>query len=418
MSTRRDWLARAGRVLVASAIDPTRGLDALTPASVRDDFPMAATRIYLNNAAVHPMSLSAQRAIETYMERRVRGSPPAPPAPTASPGLGVTANGIDERVRGLFAEMINAKPAEISYVPSTTAAENLIVAGLGLPKSGGNVVSDGLHFEGSTYLYRSLQAQGLDFRMAMPRDWRIRVEDMERLIDKNTKLVALSLVSYINGFQHDLKAICDLAHAHGAIVYADAVQAAGAIPIDVRATGIDCLASSSYKWLMGDFGLGFLYVREDLIDAVVHRTQYSFRQYSEFETHFLPGDTPAETPATWKPIAGVPGHFEVGTVSSTTAAALAHSLAFLKDYGVANVHAHNLALARRVQQALSRRYPPLTPPETTLQIVSFVVKDPETAERRLTQANVVVKVEGHMMRVSPSLYNDDADIDALLNALA
>ena len=131
------------------------------------------------------------------------------------------------------------------------------MAGMDIPRSGGNVVTDALHFEGSTYLYRTLEKQGLDLRVVMPRDWRIELKDLEKVIDGKTKLVALSLVSFVNGFQHDLKAVCDLAHSHGAYVYADIVQAAGAVPIDVHATGLDFCACASYKWLMGDMGLRF-----------------------------------------------------------------------------------------------------------------------------------------------------------------
>jgi len=54
------------------------------------------------------------------------------------------------------------------------------------------------------------------------------------------------------------------------------VQAVGAVPVDVRASGVDFLACSSYKWLMGDMGLGFLYVRGDRLDRL-ERTQYGFR---------------------------------------------------------------------------------------------------------------------------------------------
>ena len=104
-------------------------------------------------------------------------------------------------------------------------------------------------------------------RLVRPRDWRIDPADMERVVDRKTRLVAVSLVSWYNGFQHDLKRVCDLAHAHGAYVYADIVQAAGNTPIDVRASGVDFCACSSFKWLMGDFGLGFLYVREALLDT-------------------------------------------------------------------------------------------------------------------------------------------------------
>ena len=71
------------------------------------------------------------------------------------------------------------------------------------------------------------------------------------------------VVASYNGFQHDLKAVCDLAHANGAYVYADIVQSVGAVPLDVRAIGLDFAACSGFKWLMADFGLGFLYARED-----------------------------------------------------------------------------------------------------------------------------------------------------------
>ena len=89
--------------------------------------------------------------------------------------------------------------------------------------------------------------------------------------------MSVSLVSTINGFEHDLKKICDLAHAHGAYVYADIVHAAGAVPMDLRATGVDFAATSSYKWLMGDFGLGFLYVRKE-VQEKVRRPWWGYHQ--------------------------------------------------------------------------------------------------------------------------------------------
>lgn len=77
--------------------------------------------------------------------------------------------------------------------------------------------------------YGELAKQALDIRIGRPRDWRIDWRDFDRLIDSTTKLVAWSEVSMATGFQHDLKAICELAHARGALVYADAVQAVGAV---------------------------------------------------------------------------------------------------------------------------------------------------------------------------------------------
>jgi selenocysteine lyase/cysteine desulfurase len=318
-----------------------------------------------------------------------------------------------------FAALINARPAAVSYVTSTMVGENLVAAGLGLGKGGGNVVTDALHFEGSLYLYGSLRERGLDVRVVKPRDWRIDPRDLERAVDRNTRLVAVSLVSFLNGFQHDLKAVADLAHSHGAYVYADIIQAAGAVPIDVGAAGVDFCACASYKWLMGDFGLGFFYVREDLLDRVLPRVQFGWRQFEKFEYHMLPGDSPGEFPASWRALGGAPGHFEMGTFSRTAEACLAHSLKAIRKAGVERIQAHVQSLTARLQKELpALGFEPLTPAESRSPIVTFVVKDPEGVTAKLRRARVEVKLEQHYMRVSPSCYNDQADVDRLLNALS
>jgi selenocysteine lyase/cysteine desulfurase len=247
-------------------------------------------------------------------------------------------------VKAQFARLINAPRSAISFVPGTVAGENLVVAGLDITHTKGNVVTDSLHYESSTYLYRTLQAQGVDVRFVKPRDWRIEMSDLEKAVDRKTKLVAISLVSYLNGFQHDLKAVCDLAHNHGAHVYADLVQAAGAVPIDVQAAGVDFCSCGSHKWLMGDMGLGFLYVRENLLDKVIRRTQFGSRQISDYQNHVFPYDLTPDGAATWKPVSGTAGHFEIGTISQTTVAALSYSLPFIERLGVANIQAHAQSL--------------------------------------------------------------------------
>ena len=97
-------------------------------------------------------------------------------------------------------------------------------------------MTDALHFDGAILHLQALQAQGLELRMAMPTaDGRIQLADLDRLIDRNTRLVEVSSVAMYNGFEHDLAAVCDLAHSRGAYVYADVIQGVGAVPLDVRA---------------------------------------------------------------------------------------------------------------------------------------------------------------------------------------
>ena len=202
-------------------------------------------------------------------------------------------------MKALYAKLIGAQPSDIAFVPSTTVGENLVVAGLGIPHSGGNVVTDALHFDGSQYMYQSLKQRGLDVRVVPARDNAIHIEDMERMVDRNTKLVAISFVSWANGFTHDLKTVADLAHANGALVYVDLVQGVGSRPVDVVAAGVDFAANASYKWLMADLGVGFLYARQDRLGREFQRAQYGFRQITNDQTHILPGDPSADTPLTW-----------------------------------------------------------------------------------------------------------------------
>jgi selenocysteine lyase/cysteine desulfurase len=170
---------------------------------------------------------------------------------------------------------------------------------------------------------------------------------------------------------------------------------------------------------MGDFGLGFLYVREELLGDVLPRVQAGWRQIEGFEYHMLPHDAPGPFPASWRVQGGAPGHFEVGTFSRTAEACLGVSLPRLQALGVASIQAHAQSLTRRLQEEMPRLgYPSLTPPESRSPIVSFVVRDPEATTARLRAARVEVKLAQHYLRVSPSIYNDQADVDALLNALA
>jgi selenocysteine lyase/cysteine desulfurase len=400
--TRRELLAGTAQAAAAAAFQPR---DGSLPA--RRDFAIPAGQTYLNSAFIHPIPVAAAQAVNRYVETRTFSRERW------------SGDELAAKVRAQFAELINARPAEIGLVESTSRGENLVVNGLGLPSNTGNVVTDALHFEGSLILYGELQKRGLDVRLVRPRDWRIDPSDLEKAVDRKTRLVAVSLVSWYNGFQHDLKRVCDLAHAHGAYVYADVVQAAGNTPIDVRASGVDFCACSSFKWLMGDFGLGFLYVREALLDTVIHRSEYGYQQ-ADTVMHYLPSDPPADVPVTWTMHADARAHFQVGTYGQATLNALAVSLAYLQRIGVARIHAHRQPLLQRLHQELPRLgFTAITPPGTSSAIAAFTARDAEKRfAARLKRANVAVTLNGERLRVSPSLFNDIPDVDRLLEALS
>ena len=372
------------------------------------DFAIPEGETYINCAYVHPLPIVGREALRRYVESRT------------GPVLDTH---YDRDVKAEFAALINAKPSEISYIPNTSTGENLVVNGLlfnerGIVGTDSNVVTDALHFEGALLNLGELKRRsGLDVRIVMPRDFRIDIKDLERLIDKKTKLVEISLVAMANGFQHDLKAVCDLAHAHGAYVYADIVQAAGNTPIDVRASGVDFAACSTFKWLMGDFGLGFLYVKEELLDRVLKRTQYGYYQAAEMQAHFLPGDAPGSAPYSWT--LNHNATFETGTSGSGAQHILMETLPYLRKIGIEKIQAHRQPLLKKLREEMPRLgYVPLTPPESTSAIISFTMKDRPKVMERLKKANVNVRVADDFLRVSPSVFNDMGDIDKLLEALS
>ena len=376
------------------------------PLPDKASFSIPADLTYLNSAFIHPMPLGASAAARHYLDQRGLREPRQ------------SGDAVAEQIKAAFARLINARPAEIALVPNTSTGENLVLRGVGLPDHEHNVVTDTLHFEGSMVMLGELLNKGLDVRMVAARDWRIHLEDIEHALDRKTRLVMLSLVSWYNGFQHDLKAVCDLAHRKGAYVYADLVQAAGNTPIDVRATGLDFGACSSFKWLMGDFGLGFLYVKEELLDRVIRRTQTGYQQ-AETAMHYLPEEAPADWPVTWSMRPDGTGHFEVGSFAQSAAHCLNFSLPYLESLGVKQIEAHRQPLLARLHAEMPRLgFAPITPADCTSALIAFHRKDAERDyAERLSKANVQVSLAGHRMRVSPSVFNDMADVERLLDVL-
>ena len=152
---------------------------------------------------------------------------------------------------------------------------------------------------------------------------------------------------------------------------------------------------------------------------MIQRTQYGYYQAQELESHFLPGDTPSASPYTWRLSSDATGHFEVGTQAIGAAQVLAESLPYIRSLGVENIQAHRQPFLKKLREEMPRLgYEPLTPPESTSAIISFVVRNSEDVRKRLANAQVNARVSDRFIRIAPSVFNDMSDIDRLLAALA
>lgn len=363
---------------------------------------------YLNSAYMHPMSVASAAAMNGYVgSRTLDGS---------ADGYSMMAD--RAAALSLFARLVNCGEDELAWIPSTMAGENLVAAGLGLAEQGAHVVTDAAHFEGSLYLYSQLQARGAEVTVLPLIDNGISISQLEQAIRPGTRLVALSLVSALNGFEHDLRAVCELAHARGALVYADIIQAAGAIPLDVRASGVDFCACSTYKWLMGDFGVGLFYARRDRLHAL-RSTQFGYRQLAGFRTHHLPYETLGPDPLSVELRGGAAGLAEVGTLGNAAVAALRVSLDYLLATGVERIAQHRRPLIARLQEALpALGFTPLTRADSRGPIVAFATPDGEALRARLERAGIAISLYRHRIRISPSIFNSMDDIEQLIDVLA
>jgi selenocysteine lyase/cysteine desulfurase len=315
-----------------------------------------------------------------------------------------------EALKGKFGALINAKATEIAYVANTSDGENIVVMGLDLAKQKGkNIVIDELHFTTSLYMYKELEKKGIELRIVKHKNWKIDPEDMARAIDKNTRLVSIALVSNVNGFMHDSRTVADIAHARGALVFADIIQAAGAVPVDVKALGIDFASSGTYKWLMGERGIGFLYVREDLQGTVLPTTRYGHRHVTNFNRAAL----------TWEPLPGA-ARYETGGIPVVLAAGVNAGIDYVNKLGLANIRTHAKQLTDRLQTELPPLgYKPLTPRDTQTPIVAFELKDTAATQKALQAGKVVGTVIGNenRLRLAVSVFNTHDDIDRVVAVL-
>lgn len=389
--------------------------------AIRRTFPRALNETYFNAAAQHPLGVHTVQAMQRYMDFLHLG-----------PGEGRDDlwETVLPKVRPGFARLINARPAEVTLCPSTTVGENLVLNGMDL--AGGNVVTNDLHYSACLAGYLRRRRIGLDVRIVKHRDWRIDLRDMERAVDRKTRLIAISLVSSVNGHLEDARALSELAHAHGAYLFADIIQGAGAIPIDVRALGIDMASCGMYKWLQGEHGWAFLYLREDLIGSVVKPTQF----IGHPEMNYPPW---APAPKAGRPefIAHDPqgiADFDVGTPSVITLAAQHAALGFIERLTIPRIRAHARALTERLRKELpALGYRPITPSGTETPIVTFLCPDAEQTKEKIRRAaregrarisitgpNSALTVGrfGNHLRFSVSVYNNQQDVDRILEVLS
>ena len=365
------------------------------PLGVRADFPAASESLYLDAAYITPTPQPVVEAGRAFAESK--GRQPI--------SLGEMLARTDQ-VRAAFAQLIGAQPAEIGFLFSTSEGENIVAHALGLAR-GDNVVVDELHYNTSFVLYRHLeQTTGVELRIVKAREGGVTAADFALHVDRRTKVVSVAWVSHQNGFRHDMPPLADLAHRHGAWLYADAVQAVGMFPIDVKTSGVDVMTTGTYKWLLGSYGVAPFYVRAELLDRIAPDRMGALHVERALPDHRY------EIYKTAK-------KFDYATLAFGPVYQLGTALEYLDRVGVARIERHTVGLAHALADGLrARGLRVLTPAGNRSSIVAFANPADMTVTRTVldrARARVSLRENGAEIRVSPALFNTSDDIRRFLD---
>jgi cysteine desulfurase/selenocysteine lyase len=371
----------------------------LVDPKVRSDFPVLKDSIFLDCAYTGPLSLPVMRAGQDFLERRSRG------LARNVEELCAAADG----VRATVAELIHAKPTEIAFLTNTSEGTNIIATGLGL-RQGDNVVTDDLDHVTNNLVWQDQQRRcGVENRVVHNREGIAPLVDFEPLADRRTRVISISHVSHRSGYRHDLRAMADLAHAHGALLHVDAAQSLGAVQLDVKGSGVDSLTCGTYKWLLGPLGLAVFYVREDLLPRLQPPFQ-GWMQVKEWDDslHYVA-----------RQLFETARKYETGTMHFQGIYELGAALNYLKAIGMNHVEKQVLLLSLELRRGLENLgFHLITPPETQSGIVSCHIEHGREMARLLESNRIIASVGQARMRFSPHFFNTVDDISRVIGVLA
>lgn len=359
-------------------------------------FPVTRTSVFLNNAAESPLNTRVHQRLEEYLAQ-------ASEAPHRKPSVRAP-------VRRLLAQLLGGRPEDYALVTSTGVGLGLVAAGFAWSPGDNLVVPADEHWN-NTFPWLALRERGVEVRI-VPLDAEFRVDParVAERVDARTRLVAVAAVRHTTGFRADLKELGRIAHDRDALLVVDGIQAAGVLPLHVEADGIDVLAAAGFKWLLGFPGTGFLYVRPGLEDRI---------------RPALPGMFAAEDDLTQIRYFPDARRYETGTLAYPLFHAWTAGLELLAGIGIPIIQDRVLALTDQLLEGLRRAgmtiATPARHPDERSAIVSFSAGSPEANQalsERLAARDIIVSLRGGRIRVSPSFYNTEEEIDRLLEALA
>ena len=383
---------------------------------IREDFPVLKEVVHLASAATTPMPLSSIRAIQEAIERMYLKWDRA------------WAKDLQEECKKSIGRLVNADSTEIALISSTTQGINAIASGISW-RQGDNLVIDDLEYPANALpWYHQAKKRGVEVRVVRNRNYTLQMKDFSKLIDENTRVVAVSHVQFVNGFRIELKELSKMAHEVGALLFVDAIQSLGAVRVDVREFGIDAMSAGGYKWLCGPIGTGLLYVKKEVIEEI-NPAYMGFDGLEDKERGDLWSKvvTSLDYVRDYRRLSKNAKRFEYGYKNPALVAGLKSSVEYLLGVGIERIESRISYLVDYLLNKLEEKgFSTITPREKKYRagIVNFNpgidLGTEEKAEKlttKLREEGAVVTVRGGGIRVCCHFFNTTEDIDRFFEAL-
>ena len=307
-------------------------------------------------------------------------------------------------------QLFNAETTDIAIASSETVLMSSLAWAVN-PQGHTNIVATDITHPSTVYPWvRLSQQNGAEMRWVQSNNYYIDPREFEAAIDDNTSVVCVSHVEYGTGQCHDLKRLARVAHSHGALCIVDATQSAGQLPIDVVETGVDAVATSSYKWLCGPFGTGFMYVSKELQKLNPGIVGWrSHKDMWDFDACRLEYADTAK-------------RYEFGTMAYGTALGVTESLNYLLSIGIQKIADHNRCIADQLINGLTELGAEILSPHLACErsatvAVRFPGKNSQDFAKDLKRNSIIASLRSDFIRFSPHLYNNTADINQALAAI-
>ncbi|KAB2909183.1 MAG: aminotransferase class V-fold PLP-dependent enzyme [Ignavibacteriales bacterium] len=372
----------------------------MTIQEVRGSFPyLKLGKIYLNHAALSPVPQAAIDKANLFLKRR---------SETHIDDMSEYVSETTE-AKGMLAKLVNGEPDRFAFFDNTATGLNILTHGLKW-NPGDRVLLNDVEFPSNVYPFLNLKNQGVEVDFVHSKHGAVSSDDILSAVKPGTRLISISAVQYLSGYRANLKRIGEFCREKGIIFCVDAVQALGALSVDVKECKIDFLSCGTQKWLLALMGLSFIYITEELQNEIT----YGFVGWDSMESQASLLDFNFDMNKSADAL-------QNGTINMIGVNALIGALEVIQAVGIPEIEkrivAHTIYMNDRLTELGLK---PLSAEYATKNlsgIVSFTTPRAKMLYEKFSEAKIYTSMREGYVRLSHHFYNTTEELDAALKII-